>query len=62
MSNMAMLKQIQKKLDDIDMKVSALLVREEPATSDEINAIRRGEREFAQGKFKSWDEIKSHKK
>ncbi len=62
MSDMAMLKQIQKKLDLLDLKVTALLVREEPATPDESRAIRRSEKEFAQGKYKSWDDIKAHKK
>lgn len=57
-----MLKQIQKKLDLLDLKVTALLVREEPATPDESRAIRRSEKEFAQGKYKSWDDIKAHKK
>lgn len=62
MSDSAMLKQIQKKLDLLDVKVSALLVREEPATPDELHAIHQSEKEFAEGKYKFWDEIKSQKK
>ena len=54
-----LLKQIYTKLNELDRKVSALLVKEEPATKDELLAIRRGEKEFAQGKFKSLSQLKA---
>lgn len=54
----AMLKQIYLKLNEIDQKVNSLLVKEEKPTKSELRAIKAGERQFAQGKFRSWDEIK----
>ena len=54
----AVLKQIYSKLDEIDQKLSALLIKEEPATKEELKAIKESEKEFAQGKFKAWKEIK----
>ena len=58
----AILKQIYKKLWEIDSKVSALLVKEEKATPEEKTLIRRGEKQFREGKFKSWREIKASMK
>ncbi|MBI4044248.1 MAG: hypothetical protein HY392_00900 [Candidatus Diapherotrites archaeon] len=55
----ATLKQIYSRLNDIDQKVSALLVKEERPTKEELSAIRIGRKQFAEGKFKSWQEIKS---
>ncbi len=56
------LKQIYKKLNEIDTKVSALLVKEEKPTPEEKAAIGRGEKEFSEGKFKSWRQIKASMK
>lgn len=55
----ATLKQIYSKLNEIDQKVSALLVKEEKPTKEELSSIRVGRRQFAEGKFRSWREIKS---
>ena len=55
----AILKQIYKKLGEIDSKVSALLVKEVKATPEEKTLIRLGEKQFREGKFKSWREIKA---
>ncbi|MDO8624757.1 MAG: hypothetical protein Q7R47_01640 [Candidatus Diapherotrites archaeon] len=52
------LKQVYSKLQDIDQKVSALLVKEEKTTKAEQKAIRVGKNEFAQGQFKSWERVK----
>jgi hypothetical protein len=52
------LKQIYSKLSEIDQKVNSLLVKEEKPTKNELKAIRTGKKQFAQGKFRSWDEIK----
>ncbi len=54
----ATLKQIYSKLNEIDQKVSSLLVSEEKPTREELKAIRAGKMQFAKGKFKSWDDIK----
>lgn len=51
----ATLKQIYSKLSEIDQKVSALLVKEEKPTKEELKAIRAGRKQFAEGKFKTWD-------
>jgi hypothetical protein len=47
------------KLEDIDQKVSALLVKEEKPSKEELAAIRAGKKEFEQKKFKSWNRIKA---
>ncbi|MCR4369100.1 MAG: hypothetical protein NUV67_04305 [archaeon] len=52
------LKQIYSKLNEIDQKVNSLLVKEEKPTKGEMKAIKAGEKQFSQGKFRSWDEIK----
>ena len=54
-----LLKQICAKLDELERKVSALLAEEEPVTKSELRAIRRGEREFAEGRLKPLAEIKA---
>jgi len=54
----ATLKQIYSKLNEIDQKVNSLLVKEEKPTKSELKAIRAGKKQFAQGTFRSWDEIK----
>ena len=56
------LKQISKKLDEINTKVSALLVKEEKPTLEEKRAIKAGEKEFKEGKFKSWRTVKAQMK
>lgn len=56
------LKEIYSKLSDIDQKVSALLVKEEKPSKEELRAIRAGKKEFAQGKFRSWEKIKTQTK
>ncbi len=53
----ATLKQIYRKLNEMDMKLSALMVKEERPTRSELHAIRLGKREFLQGKFKELDKI-----
>ncbi len=53
------LKQIYRKLSEIDSKVSALLVREERPSRSELRAIRRGEREFSEGNFRAWSQIRA---
>ena len=55
----SMLKQIYRKLDDLDVKVSALLVKEEKATLEEVKAIQLGKKQFREGKFKAWDAVRS---
>lgn len=52
------LKLIYNKLNEIDQKVSALLIKEESASKEELKAIKEAEKEFAQGKFRAWKEIK----
>ena len=54
----ATLKQIYSKLNEIDQKVNSLLVKEVKPTKGELKSIKAGERQFAQGKSRSWDEIK----
>lgn len=54
----ATLKQIYSKLNEIDQKVSALLIKEEKPAKDELRAIRAGEKQFAEGKFRAWSEIR----
>jgi len=56
------LEQIYSKLNDIDQKVSALLLKEEKPTAEELRSIKSGKKEFSQGKFKSWKQIKSQSK
>jgi len=51
------LRQIYKKLNEIDLKVSALMIKEEKATKSELKAIRLGQNEFSQGKFRDLREI-----
>ena len=58
----ATLKQIYSKLNDIDQKVSALLLKEEKPTVEELRAIKIGKKEFSEGKFKAWKQIKSQSK
>ena len=58
----ATLKQISKKLDEINTKVSALLVKEEKPNLEEKRAIRLGEKEFKERKFKSWATVKAQMK
>ncbi len=53
------LKQIYRKLREIDRKVSALLVKEEKATRAETRAIQEGEKDFSAGRFRSWSEVKA---
>ena len=53
------LEQISKKLDEIDLKISALLLKEEKPTKEELRAIKAGEKEFRAGKYRSWKEIKA---
>jgi len=55
----AVLKQIYSKLNEIDVKVSALLIKEEKPTKEELRAIKLGEKEFTEEKFKPWKEVKS---
>jgi len=55
----ASLKQIYGKLNELDQKVSALLVKEEKATEEEARAIRAGKRQFARGEYRSWKKIKA---
>ena len=52
------LKQIYSKLNEIDQKVNSLLVKEEKPTKSELKAIRAGKKQFAQRKFRAWEEIK----
>lgn len=52
------LKEIYSKLSDIDQKVSALLVKEEKPSKEELRAIQAGKKELAQGKFRSWKKIR----
>ena len=52
------LKQIYSKLDELDKKVSALLVKEDVPSKEELKAIKAGRKQFLQGKFQSWDKIK----
>ncbi|HLC36889.1 MAG TPA: hypothetical protein VJK05_04765 [archaeon] len=56
------LKQIFRKLNEIDSKVSALLVKEIKPSEEEKAAIKRGEKEFKEGKFLSWHELKAKMK
>ncbi len=53
------LRQIYRKLSEIDSKVSALLLNEEKPTRAETLAIKRGEKEFSEGKFAAWGKVKS---
>jgi len=53
----ASLRQIYDKLEEIDMKVSALMVKEEKPSKNELRAIKMGEKEFSAGKFKSLKEV-----
>lgn len=52
------LEQIYKKLNDIDLKVTALMVKEEKPTKEELRAIRAGQKQFAEGKFSEWKDIR----
>ena len=52
------LKQIYSKLNELDKKVSALLVKEEKPAKEELKSIKAGKKQFAQGKFKSWQAVK----
>ena len=58
----ATLKQINRKLYEIDTKLSALLVKEEKPAIEERRAIKQGEKEFKEGKFKSWRAAKAQMK
>ena len=54
----ATLKQIYSKLNELDKKVSALLVKEEKPTKEELKEIKSGKKQFAEGKSKSWQSVK----
>ena len=53
------LTQIYSKLAEIDQKVSALLVKEEKPTKNDLKAIRVAKREVAEGRYKDLGEIKA---
>lgn len=53
------LQQIYRKLSEIDTKVSALLVREERPSKSELRAVKRGEKEFSEGKFRAWSQVRA---
>lgn len=52
-------KELKLQLDEINQKLNALLVREEPATKAEQKALREGKKEFAQGKFVTWESLRT---
>ncbi len=54
------LKQISSKLNEIDQKITSLIIKKEKPTKEELKAIRAGKKQFSQGKFQSWDEIKKN--
>jgi hypothetical protein len=56
------LEQIYSKLNDIDQKISALLLKEEKPTVEEARAIGIGKKQFSEGKFNSWKQIKNQGK
>ena len=62
MSEQAALKQIQMKLDEMDLKLNAILVKEEPPTKQELKAMKRGHIEIKEGKLVSWESVKKELK
>ena len=59
MSDTAALKAIQTRLEAMDTKLNALLVKEEAPTKGELRAMKRGHKEIAEGKVVSWASIKT---
>ncbi|QQR92488.1 MAG: hypothetical protein IPJ89_05065 [Candidatus Iainarchaeum archaeon] len=49
---------ILSKLDELNMKMNALLVGEEMPTPEEKRAAEIGKREYKEGKTIPWDEVK----
>ena len=58
-STIQLLKKLESRIDQMDYKLTALLVREEPATKSELKAIREGKKEFDQGKFVTWKNLRT---
>ncbi len=59
MSDTAVLKAIQTRLETMDTKLNALLVKEEAPTKEELRAMKRGHKEIAEGKVIPWETVKA---
>jgi hypothetical protein len=57
MSDTVALKAIQTRLEVMDTKLNALLVREEAPTKSELRAMKRGHKEIAEGKVVPWASV-----
>ncbi|MEK6902239.1 MAG: hypothetical protein AABX02_01465 [archaeon] len=62
MSETQAIQQLQERVDHLEMKIDALMVKEGKATKAELKAMKKGHEEIAVGHFVTLDQIRARLK